>query len=178
MLTDLEVFTPPTASFEAKIVSILSRRCTEPLKLVRSVASQFRATPNKTAETQPSYFIPTVFRPIHHVLASRSAIRERYGEAWSTPVADHVFSNYAGILASVRKTEDLLRRHRKTKKSTFSLFSTSAASPDPDNEEERFKRQMLADIDALASDVRSLGVKVDDLAGWKELREVVTRPPE
>jgi hypothetical protein len=156
----------------------LSRRCTEPLKLVRSVASQFRATPNKTAESQPSYFIPTVFRPIHHVLDSRSAIRERYGETWSTPVADHVFSNYAGILASVRKTEDLLRRHRKTKKSAFSLFSTSAASPDPDNEEERFKRQMLADIDALASDAKTLGVTVDELAGWKELREVVTRPPE
>jgi hypothetical protein len=111
-------------------------------------------------------------------LDSRSAVRERHGEAWSTPVADQVSQNYAGIPASVCKTEDLLRRHRKTKKCTFSLFPSAASSPDPDNEEERFNRQMLADINALAADARSLGVVVDKLAGWTELREVVTRPAE
>ena len=89
--------------------------------------------------------------------------------------------NYATILASVRKTEDLLRRHRKSKKNTFSLFgggSSASAKEDVEVEEERFKKQMMTDAEALRKDAEGLGVKVVDLEGYKELIDVINRPAE
>ncbi len=99
------------------------------------------------------------------------------GKQWSTLVVDEVFVGYASILSSVRKTEDLLRRHRKGKKNTFSLFGSSVSSSAADvaEEEERFKRQMVVDIEALAKDARSLGVTIETLPGWTELQVVVNR---
>jgi len=79
----------------------------------------------------------------------------------------------------VRKTEELLRRHRKSKKTGFSLFGGGAPQPEEEGaEEERFKKQMEADINALKTDATKLGVDMDTLAGWKELVEVVNRPAE
>jgi hypothetical protein len=177
MWSDPDLFALSSDAFEGKIVEILARRCSEPLKLVRSVASQFRATPAKLAEPQASHFVITILRPIHQVLDSRPLLRSRYGASWSTRVVSQVLVEYAGILASVRKTEDLLRRHRRSKKNTFSLFgsSTTSASPDLENEEERFRRQMVADIEAFATDAQGLGVDVSAVEGWKELRDVVNR---
>ena len=37
---------------------------------------------------------------------------------------------------------------------------------------------MEADIEALKVDAKGLGVDVEELAGWKELVEVVNRPAE
>lgn len=84
------------------------------------------------------------------------------------------------MLASVRKTEDLLRRHKKSKKSGFSLFgSSSAASSEQEQDgDERFRRQMRCDVDALAADAKTLSVQVDSLPAWKELLDVAERPAE
>ncbi|ORY35805.1 oligomeric golgi complex component, COG2-domain-containing protein [Naematelia encephala] len=168
----------PTQPYAEKTILILSRRSIETLKLVRSVASQFRATPAKSTEITPSYFIPSILKPLHELFNSRSVLKDKYQSEWSSNIVDQVFVAYASILASVRKTEDLLRRHRKSKKGGFSLFGNSAPEKDDDKEEERFQKQMTADIEALASDARGLGVQVEELEGWKELVEVVTRPAE
>ncbi|KAK4687993.1 conserved oligomeric Golgi complex subunit 2, partial [Tremellales sp. Uapishka_1] len=170
----------PIDRFENRIITILTRRCSESLKLVRSVASQFRAAPSKSAAIQASYFIPNILKPLQTFLDSRPSLKERYGPQWSTTIADHVFSGYAAVLASVRKTEDLLRRHRKGKKNTFSLFGSSNASTEADvNEEEaRFKSQMQVDTSTLAEIAKDLGVDVDSLSGWAELSEVVHRAAE
>jgi hypothetical protein len=93
-----------------------------------------------------------------------------------------VFNNYASILASVRKTEDLLRRHRKSKKNTFSLFGGGggggSAKEDVEAEEERFRKQMMMDAEALKKDAEGLGVAVVGLEGYKELVEIINRPAE
>jgi hypothetical protein len=81
-------------------------------------------------------------------------------------------------LSSVRKTEDLLRRHRKSKKNTFSLFGSGGVKEDVEAEEERFKGQMMVDANALKADAEALGVEVEELEGWKELVEVINRPAE
>ena len=83
----------------------------------------------------------------------------------------------------MRKTEDLLRRHRKSKKGGFSLFGGNSAASEESGageEEDRFKRQMQVDIEALAADAKKLGVDVEQkgLEGWTKLVEVVNRPPE
>ena len=99
-----------------------------------------------------------------------------------------IFTNpnrYTSILVSVQKTEDLLRRHRKGKKSTFSLFgsasNTSAVSIE--EEEERFKQQMIVDIRAFGKASENLGVVPEspeqgELAGWKALLETAERNSE
>ena len=167
----------PTTIFTAKIIDILTRRSTDSLKLVRSVASQFRAAPSKSTEITPSYFISSILKPLHDFYATRSALSTTYGQQWSTEIIDSVCTSYAGILAGVRKTEDLLRRHRKSKKGGFSLFG-SGTPQDDTAEEDRFKRQMQVDIEALAKVAKSLRVEVRELRGWKELEDVVNRPPE
>jgi hypothetical protein len=152
---------------------------------VRSVASQFRAAPSKSTDTKdplPSYYIPTVLKPLHSLYTSHPTLRDQYNSKWSTQLAESVFNNYATILASVRKTEDLLRRHRKSKKNTFSLFGGGGGGgggkEDVEVEEERFRRQMVVDAEALKVDAEGLGVDVVGLEGWKELIEVINRPAE
>lgn len=158
----------------------MAKRCGEGLKLVRSVASQFRtATPAPSIGIKPSYFIPTIFKPLQRVFEQRPELRQKYAATWSRKVADEVFSGYAAILASVRKTEDLLRRHRKSKKTTFSLFGSSGPSAaEAELEDDRFRQQMLADTAALAEEVKAFGVDVADLPGWVESQDVINRPAE
>lgn len=126
--------------------------------------------------------MPTVLKPLHGLYTSRPSLRPSYGEVWSARIAESVFSNYASILASVRKTEDLLRRHRKSKKNTFSLFGGggggASAKEDVEAEEERFRKQMMTDAEALKKDAEGLGVIVEALDGYKELVEVINRPAE
>ena len=119
-------------------------------------------------------------KPVRDLFALRPALKEQYGPAWSAQVVDNVCSNYAGLLASVRKTEDLLRRHRKSKKTGFSLFGGGgqAGKEGEGEDEERFVKQMWVDIEKLKLEAEELGVIVDDLAGWRELKEVVERPAE
>jgi hypothetical protein len=175
-------FSLSIAPFEAKIIAILTRQCTETLKLVRSVASQFRAsTPTSSAKTvSSSYFIPNILKPLHVFFSARPTLSAKYRVLWSTGVLENVFGGYAVILASVRKTEDLLRRHRKSKKNTFSLFGggSSSSVEGEGEEEERFKKQMEADVQGLRTDAESLGVQVESMVGWKELIEVVDKPLE
>lgn len=181
-LSDLDIDLPivlSTEKYEDRIISILQRRCAEPLKFVRSVASEFRAAPAKTS-TAPSRFIPSVLRPLHAFLDARPSLKA-YREPWSRAVVEHVLAQYASMLASVRKTEDLLRRHKKSKKGGFSLFgASSTASSDQQEQDgdERFRRQMRCDVDALAADAKALGVQVDSLPAWKDLLDVAERPAE
>jgi len=168
----------PVAVFSDKIVDIVTKRCADSLKLVRSVASQMRATPSRSSNIAPSYFIPSILRPLHSFYTSRSGLKA-HNDDWSPRIVDSVCASYASILAGVRKTEDLLRRHRKSKKTGFSLFGGGATQPEEDGgDEERFKKQMEADVNALKADAATLGVDVEVLAGWKELVEVINRPAE
>jgi len=65
-LSSLTSFITPLSS---KIVSILTRRCCDGLLPVRSIPSQFRAMSNKRIPTEPSYFVPTILRPVKHFFA-------------------------------------------------------------------------------------------------------------
>lgn len=168
-----------TTPYAERIVLILQKRCAEPLKLVRSVASQFRASGSKiSGPPAASYFVPQLLKPVHAFFDARPALKAKYQAAWAGQVADHVMSNYAQILAQVRKTEDLLRRHRKTRKGGFSLFGSQNAAQDDGADDERFKAQMLADVEGLAADAKNLGVTVDNMPSWIELKDVVQRPAE
>lgn len=90
-----------------------------------------------------------------------------------------LYASYTSILVSVRKTEDLLRRHRKGKKAGFSLFasSTTNTGPSVEEEEQRFKQQMTADVMALAKEIEKMGISLkpaesSGIPGWTALVEV------
>lgn len=162
-----------TAHFEERIFAIMVRRCTEPLKLVRAAASQLRST-SKDSPNTPSLFVPTVFKPLQALLEMTPSLQDHLGLPWISRVVEAVFGNYTNILASVKKTEDLLRRHRKGKKSAFSLFG--GASTNDDGEEERFTAQMLVDVKALAEVAEKVGVNAEELTSYREIWEVLRHP--
>jgi hypothetical protein len=196
---------------EKQILAILIRRCTEVLKLVRSVASQFRAGPpkSKIEAIVPSHFVPGILRPLKDYFKRGGlgdSLKEQMGEQWTRVVLEEVvsryvryrcnvngsfplitvesFHSYTNILITVRKTEDLVRRVRKGKKSTFSLFgSSNDQSLTAEEEDDRFRKQMLVDVEALGKDAESLGVSVEGdgpaaVAGWASLKDVITRDGE
>lgn len=88
-------------------------------------------------------------------------------------------------MLTIRKTEDLVRRVRKNKKSGFSLFGSSTADQglSAEEEDERFKRQMLTDVEAMGEDAGGLGISPEaegdaGVPGWSGLRDVITREGE
>lgn len=168
---------------DSHALSILTRRCAESLKLIRSVASQLRTSATSSTNTPvPSHFIAAVFKPAKDyfgVGGVGEALKSEVGASWNRIILEEVVAGYAAILLSVRKTEDLLRRHRKGKKTGFSLFGSGAAQQPTQSveaEEERFKAQMTTDIDALAREANGLGVDATSVEGWTALRQVVESP--
>lgn len=152
------------------LTSILMTRCTEQLKPIRAVASQLRTTTGSTSTH--SAYIQSVFRPVQTAVDEFPSFP---AESVSRSVAKEVFVQFGGMLMSVRKTEDLLRRHRKSRKTGFSLFASGDTAED---EEKRFDQQMRVDIEKLGKEAELLGLQVEDLAEWRELRGVMDRAVE
>ncbi|WWC72121.1 uncharacterized protein I206_106081 [Kwoniella pini CBS 10737] len=193
-----EHLTLPVTPYSDVLLQILTRRCIDPLKLIRSIASQFRASPspsiNSQQKQQPSYFISNVLKPLHNLYNLNPSLKNNYSKNWNKQIINNIFINYSNILSSVKKTEDLLRKHRKSKKNNLtSFFSSSSTSSSNNNnnnsnsdpiigenekEEEKFKNQMILDINTLKEDAKSLEVNVEELQSWKELVEVVNKPSE
>lgn len=92
----------------------------------------------------------------------------------------HSFS-YASVLISVRKSDEALRKIRKSRtKTPFSLFSSSsssssakAASEQEAKEEDNIKLQLLLDVEGLRKDAEEMGVKVKQSKAFGELKQVV-----
>ena len=158
---------------------------------MRSVASHLRALPAAQLQEapKPSHFIPSAVKPLQDYFGKNgygNGLKDQVGAAWSHKVMEEIIVAYTTILASVQKTEDLLRRHRKGKKGAFSLFGSSNASSAStiEQEEERFKQQMLVDIRKLGQMASELGVEVETdgekqgVAGWSTLLDTAEKNGE
>lgn len=74
----------------------------------------------------------------------------------------------------MKKTEESLRRLKKGKKATFSLFGTSNPGKDDEGrDEERIRTQMIHDVDAFGKDAQSLGVELDSSESYQALKDMV-----
>lgn len=73
----------------------------------------------------------------------------------------------------MRKTEESLRRLKKGKKSTFSLFGNSNPREDENRDEERIRTQLILDVAAFGQDARGLGVKTEDSSAFTALEGMV-----
>ncbi|PFH51517.1 hypothetical protein AMATHDRAFT_142259 [Amanita thiersii Skay4041] len=162
-----------------QIISILTRRCCEALLPVRSIPSQFRAMANKRLPTEPSYFVASMFRPVKAFFAigigegPGSSLREEFLKGYATEVFEKSFARYIHYLTTMKKTEESLRRLKKGKKSTFSMFGNTSTKDDESRDEERIRAQMILDVNAFGHDASALGVDLEKSDSYKLLKEVV-----
>jgi hypothetical protein len=77
------------------IVSILAQRCADTLRLVRSVASQYRSAGIKREPTAASYFVPAILKPLREFFDRErgglgSGVEADYGAGIRTAVVEDV----------------------------------------------------------------------------------------
>ncbi|KIM75524.1 hypothetical protein PILCRDRAFT_827237 [Piloderma croceum F 1598] len=163
-LSVLNALIPPMSN---QITHILTRRSCDALQPVRSILSQFRAMSNKRTPTEPSYFVPSILRPVRNFFGSASndgpgePLKNDFMRPCATEIFESVCHRYIYYLTAMKKTEESLRRLKKGQKSTFSLFGGSNTAKDNDRrDEERTRTQMILDVNAFSKDAESLGVDV------------------
>ena len=73
----------------------------------------------------------------------------------------------------MKKTEESLKRLKKGKKSTFSMFGGAPSAKDEGQDEERIRAQMVIDVEAFGQDTLILGVDPEKHDSYKALKELV-----
>ncbi|KAG6857675.1 hypothetical protein H0H87_004091 [Tephrocybe sp. NHM501043] len=163
-----------------EVVNILTKRCCDALLPVRSIPSQFRAMSNKRIPTEPSYFVASILRPLKLFFGIGIgdgiglSLGKDYVQPYSIEIFENIVQRYIFYLTAMKKTEESLRRLKKGKKPTFSLFgSANAGKEDDARDEERIRIQMILDVDAFGSDAESLGVIPQSSEAYNALKDMV-----
>ncbi len=71
----------------------------------------------------------------------------------------------------MKKTEESLRKLKKGKKTTFSLFGN--AKDDDGRDEERIQAQMILDVEAFGKEAQSLGINLASNEHYESLQNVI-----
>ncbi|KAL1672422.1 hypothetical protein EV122DRAFT_271632 [Schizophyllum commune] len=175
----LEQITSLQPGLSRRIISVLVRRCSEALLPVRSIPSQFRAMSNKKMPSEASYFIPTIFKPVKTYFGINttegpgSPLKDLV-HPFAVEIFETVAERYGYYVTAMRKTEESLRRLKKGRKTTFSLFG-GGAKDDEGRDEERIRTQMILDVEAFGREGEALGVEVGQSAAFRMLDEMVHR---
>lgn len=75
----------------------------------------------------------------------------------------------------MKKTEESLKRLKKGKMTTFSLFGSSAKD-DEGRDEERIRTQMMIDVEGFGRDAENLGVRLNSSDAFRSLKDMVHAP--
>ncbi|KAG2055478.1 COG complex component [Suillus hirtellus] len=175
----LEQLSAFSTSLCSQATAILSRRCCDALLPVRSIPSQFRAMSNKRLPSEPSYFAPTILRPVRIFFGIGTGggpgerLKEELLRDVSTDVVESVCQRYIQYLTAMKKTEESLRRLKKGKKSTLSLFGSATAGKDDGKDEERIRTQMILDVEAFKTEGEALGVDMQSMNSFIVLDQMV-----
>lgn len=177
--SQLEQLSALSTSLYSQATAILSRRCCDALLPVRSIPSQFRAMSNKRLPSEPSYFAPTILRPVRiffgigAVGGPGERLKEELLRGVSTNVVENVCQRYIQYLTAMKKTEESLRRLKKGKKSTLSIFGSATAGKDDGKDEERIRAQMILDVEAFKTEGEALGVDMQSVESFIVLDQMV-----
>ncbi|KAG1777689.1 oligomeric golgi complex component, COG2-domain-containing protein [Suillus placidus] len=177
--TQLEQLGALSTSSCSQTTAILSRRCCDALLPVRSIPSQFRAMSNKRLPSEPSYFAPTILRPVRiffgigTIGGPGERLKEELLRDVSTDVVESVCQRYMQYLTAMKKTEESLRRLKKGKKSTLSVFGSATAGKDDGKDEERIRAQMILDVEAFKTEGEALGVNMQSMNSFIVLDQMV-----
>ncbi|KAL0956582.1 hypothetical protein HGRIS_002720 [Hohenbuehelia grisea] len=179
VLSSLSSVIPPLSN---QVVRILTRRCCDALLPVRSIPSQFRAMSNKRMPAEASYFVTSILQPVKLFFGIGASdrpgayLKDDYLEAYASEIFDSVSQRYIHYLTHMRKTEESLRRLKKGKKATFSLFGSSNSKEDDGKDEARIRAQMILDVEAFGKDGQSIGIKPERSEAFSSLTELVQTP--
>lgn len=135
-------------STELKISSSITNRittsCSETLKLVQSATNQYRHT-NKQPPTEPSSFIPNLFKPYHSLVNQNAKwIDDRHQLIWAEQVAKFVITQYSTIVSDILTKLD-------TAGSTLKKVSKFPKGQMSD--EDKIRLQILMDIEQIGNEV-------------------------
>ncbi|BGP06652.1 hypothetical protein JCM10049v2_002476 [Rhodotorula toruloides] len=173
MRDSLSSVTAIVPSLSSQITTILIKRCAEHLKLVRSVASQVRASTRK-GPSEPSYFVHNILKEVRAYLGGPGRVVEvELRRRLATVVVEDIAGRYTSILSTQKKTEDSLRWLKKGRQglSFFGRAATaSTGAEDGSSDDDRVKMQMQLDVETLAKDAEELGVDVEGCEAFRTLR--------
>ncbi|THU95639.1 COG complex component [Dendrothele bispora CBS 962.96] len=176
-----------TVPMSSNIVSILTKRCQDALLPVRSIPSQFRAMTNKKMPTEPSPFTKTILRPVKVFFGIGNSgnvvgelLKEDNLDLYVSQVFDGVSQKYLNFITNIKNQEESLKRLKRGKKNTFSLFGSSTSREDEGRDEQRIRAQLILDVEVFGKDGQSLGVNLDSCQSYKALNELVNavEPPD
>ena len=161
------------------LLSVLKRRCAEPLRHVRAANSQYRPFSHATKENiSPSTFISCIVQPLEQLLGTSSDTPFRclprvITQTIVQQALDSTFLRYASAVDTVTRNLESLRR---LKRGTMGLSSEEIGADD------HVYSQLQADVGALETSVQSLtrssGIEIDlGSSAWQSLRKAVERNP-
>ncbi|KAK7472820.1 hypothetical protein VKT23_000927 [Stygiomarasmius scandens] len=163
------------------IVSILIKRCQDALLPVRSIPSQFRATTNKKMPTEPSPYVKSILRPVKAFFGIGNAgnslgelLREDGLDSYISQVFDGVSQKYLNFITGIKNQEESLKRLKRGKKNTFSLFGSTNSREDEGRDEQRIRSQLMLDVEAFGKDGQSIGVDLSSCDSFRSLNNLVT----
>ena len=84
----------------------------------------------------------------------------------------HNLYRYIYFLNAMKKTEVSLRRLKKGRTSTFSLFGGGSSNDDGKADEEKIRAQMILDVTAFGKDAALLGVSIEGSATYHTLKDL------
>ncbi|CAB4405568.1 unnamed protein product [Rhizophagus irregularis] len=172
-----------------KISTILTKRCTEALRHVRSIITQYRQ-PNTKPPTESSYFVPHIMKPLAAFYDSNKLyLSDKRRKEWSSIVGDAVAVRYYTILyeylTNLKKTEESskimkmkrLKKGQTTRGGLVSLFSDSGDNGVEDStvmsDEDKIRLQYLLDVKKFGKELTNIGIDIKELKGYIDLYKVV-----
>ncbi|TFL04432.1 COG complex component [Pterulicium gracile] len=178
-LSALQSFIPPMS---LQVINILTRRCNIALLEMRSIPSRIRAISNKRLPSEPSPFVEQTLKPVKVFFGvgvgegPATGLKDQLLGPFGEEIFENVCQRYIYYLSNMRKTEESLRRLKKGRKTTFSLFGGGGNAKDDDGkDEERIRTQMILDVNAFGKDAQALGVQLEKSETFGSLRDMVHR---
>ncbi|CAE6539818.1 unnamed protein product [Rhizoctonia solani] len=164
-------------TISARAITILTKRCAEPLANAKSIPVQYRGA--RRSVTEPSPFVAAVWRPLATFFGNNGPgerLKGDLGREWCSSIFEEVVARYIALLIKIKQTEQSIRRVNRMP--TFSLFGARNAGGE-ERDDERIRAQMMLDVDSLGNEARALGFGmaevVDNSEGYKELKRVASQ---
>ncbi|GAB5586853.1 hypothetical protein Unana1_01753 [Umbelopsis nana] len=165
---------------QKKLTSILSRRCIEVVKNVKSITAQYRHT-NKRPPTEQSHYVSNILRPYTSILEqNKSWISPNRERELAALVADAVTSRYiqsiADMLSMLKKTEESLRKLKKGRKGGAmgsSLLIGTASTEASMSDEDKIRLQVFLDVKGYGQQLVKAGHDINTFAPYCNLFDIV-----
>ncbi|KAI9092144.1 hypothetical protein DFS34DRAFT_311057 [Phlyctochytrium arcticum] len=163
-----------------RVCKVLYRRCSDPLRNhIQSITPQYRMT-NKEPPSRPSYFVPTILKPLSTFLdEQRHLLNATIIAEWTGVVLEQVTARYAStmaeVLSGVKRFEDYNRK--KNLKRTNSGVGGGAGGGTEDSQisdDDKIRLQMALDVMQYGQEMQTLGQDPSSITSFGELSAMVT----